>query len=285
MEAYKLIYELASTLDKQQRLILQNQKTKIYSKEAFIEVCNDSLVKKPINDIEGQMIQIFKDYTSGGYESHLTVEIPKEKLDFFTEVNIKFVLDKYLNEDHPNFSRIRWIFRKLALIGTPNAINYINVNINKLFPALNDICKYFISIANKQSRMMYDVGDDLFKLLNHQVIQVNDYCLISVLSLFSNTNKFNHIQKILSLYRSSSEIVKRKIILAAFEANEVDWIRELKEDYPRMDVWTKRALLISMSKFPIDERKFYLNGIKQRLSTNDILERILIEASNSYVST
>lgn len=71
--------------------------------------------------------------------------------------------------------------------------------------------------------------------------------------------------------------------MAAFESNQIDWIRELKEDYPRMDLWSKRALLIAASNFPADERKFYLNGIKMRLGSNEILERILIDASNKAI--
>lgn len=282
-EAHKLIYELASTLDKQQRLILQNQKTKIYNREEFLELCNDNLTKKPVDNLEGEIISLLQEYISGGYGSNLLTEIPEEKMSIFSEENIKNLLDKYLKSDNPNFSRIRWLFRKLSIVGTPNAINYISLNIDRLFPALNDICKYFISVANKQNSPLHEVGEELYNLLDHEIIKVNDFCLISILSLFTNTKHFNHINKVIGLYRGSSEMVKRKIILAAFESNQIDWIRELKEDYPRMDLWSKRALLIAASNFPADERKFYLNGIKMRLGSNEILERILIDASNKAI--
>lgn len=282
-EAHKLIFELASTLDKQQRLILQNQKTKIYNRQQFSELCNDNLTKKPIDHIERQIISLLQEYTSDGYSSNMLMQIPEEKMAIFSQENIKSVLDKYLDSDDPNFSRIRWLFRKLSVVGTPNAINYISLNIDRLFPALNDICKYFISVANKINMPLHEVGEELYNLLDHEIIKINDFCLISILSLFTNTEHFNHINKIIGLYRNSSEMVKRKIILSAFESNQIDWIRELKEDYPRMDIWSKRALLIAASKFPLDERKFYLNGIKMRLGNNEILEKILIDASRKGV--
>ncbi|WP_409275857.1 RNA-directed DNA polymerase [Neobacillus sp. SCS-31] len=277
IEAQKLVYEIATVLDKQQRLMLQNKKTKIYATADFIDVCENNIKDNPIDELEEEMIGILRNYTTGGYALYLVKKIPPEKMSVFSEENIKKLLDKYLEQAEPDFSRIRWFFRRLSILGTPNAINYVSRNINNLFPAISDICRYFISVAKKQDTSMHDVGEDLINLLDNDLIEINEFFLISILSLFSGTIHFNHIEKIINLYRNSSDIVRRKVILSAYEANKSDWIRELKEDYPRLDVWSKRALLIAASRLPLDEKKFYLNGIKGKLLKSDILDNILID--------
>jgi hypothetical protein len=277
IEAKKLVYEIATILDRQQRLILQNQKTKIYTSAEFLEVCESNLKDNPINKLEEEMTSILREYTSGGYAAIRVKMIPEEKMKVFSEDNIRKLLDEYLQKSDPDFTRIRWFFRRLSILGTPNAINYVTKNINRLVPAISDICRYFVSVANKQDKEMHEVGEELISLLDNDIIKVNDFFLISILSLFSSTVRFNHIDKIIRLYRTSSESIKRKVILSAYEANKPDWIRELKEEYPRLDIWSRRALLIASSTLPSDEKKFYLKGIKEKLSKEDILENILID--------
>jgi Reverse transcriptase (RNA-dependent DNA polymerase) len=276
VKAQKLVYEIATILDKQQRLVLQNQKTKIYSSTDFINVCEENLKDNPIDKLDEEMTLILREYTSGGYGAIRAKMIPEEKMKLFTEDNIKGLLDKYLQQGEPDFNRIRWFFRRLSIIGTPNAIGYVSKNFNNLIPAISDICRYFVSVANIQNKKMYDVGEELIKLLDTEIFKVNDFFQISILSLFANTVHFNHIHKLIEKYRTSSENIKREVILSAHVSNKSDWLRELKEDYPRLDKWSQRALLIASSNFPSDEKKFYLQGIKSNLNSEDILESLLI---------
>lgn len=275
-EAHKLVYEIATILDRQQRLILQNQKTKIYSNSDFIEVCEEKIKDNPIDKIEEDMICILKEYTTGGYGAIRSKMIPEEGMKLFSEENIENVLNKYLQQEEPDFSRIRWFFRRLSMLGTPNAIRYVSKKFSSLIPAISDICRYFISVANNQNEKMYDVGEELINLLNTGIIKGNEYFQISILSLFTNTVHFNHIHKIIEMYRNGSENIKREVILCANIFKKSDWLRELKEEYPRLDNWSQRALLIACKNFPQDEKKFYLQGIKTKLNSDAILEKIII---------
>ncbi|MFC0273231.1 RNA-directed DNA polymerase [Metabacillus herbersteinensis] len=281
IRAKKLVYEIATILDKQQRLILQNQKTKIYSSADFITHCDKNLKDNPINKLEEEITEVLREYTAGGYGAIRAKMIPDEKMKLFSEQNIEQLLNKYLQQDEPNYSRIRWLFRRISLIGTPNAIGYVSRNFDNLIPAISDISRYFISVANKQNKKMYDVGEELIKLMDTDIFKVNDFFQISILSLFANTVHFNHIQKIISKYNTSSENIKREVILCANVSKQTDWLRELKEDHPRLDVWSQRAFLIACSNFPADEKKFYLQGIKSKLSSEDILENLLIKWAKS----
>lgn len=277
LDARIVLLEIANILDKQQRLVLQNQKTIIYKSEDFIKVCDNNLNDNPINNLERQMIHILKKYTTGGYASFKINKITKEEMKVFSEENIRSLINAYLDTEIPNYSRIRWFFRRLSKIGTPNALRVTVEKIDRLMPALSEICQYFISVANSQGKALYDIGEKLISLLDNKIIASNEFFQISILSLFSNSIHFNHIDKIIRMYRSSSENVKRKIIFSAFTSNASAWVRELKEDYPRLDTWNKRALIIASSRFPSDEKKYYLNNIKSTLQPNNVIEEVLID--------
>ena len=92
------------------------------------------------------------------------------------------------------------------------------------------------------------------------------------MSLFGKEKQLNHMPKLIGRYQTSSPFMRRKIILAAAESGLGDWLRELKEDVPAMDPWTKRAYLFAAGQLPSEERKFFLRFA----SSNDLLEFLVV---------
>ena len=60
-------------------------------------------------------------------------------------------------------------------------------------------------------------------------------------------------------YAGASENIRQKIILCVYKNNASAFIRRLKEQYPSMQEWTKRAYLIACSILVLDERKYFLS--------------------------
>ena len=79
------------------------------------------------------------------------------------------------------------------------------------------------------------------------------------------------------MFKSSSENIKREIILSAYSLKADSWIRELKEDYNRFDSWNKRAIIIAYSILPNEERKYFYKAIKENSREIDIMDDILIK--------
>lgn len=206
--------------------------------------------------------------------------ITEEELKTFTVEKIEKVLIEYLNEDEPNYSRIRWFYRRVSQIGIPQAIGFSIKNIDRLIPAISDLAQYFISVANISNQDLHGIGDDIYKLLDNKLIASNEFLQISLLSMFAHTYRFNHLDKLINIYRGSSENVKRKIIIAAYSADAGAWIRELKEDYPRLDIWTRRALAIATITLPAEERKFYVGNLRD--ISNSISEDLVIDWAKNF---
>lgn len=276
-DARMVFYYMAEILDKQQRLIIQKQKSRIYSKAEYLSVCSRMLIDDPINETEEEILEIIKEHSDGDSYSIIKLsDLEPEDLEVLSYDNINNLLEEYIASTNPKFSRIRWLYRRLSQIGIPHAVDFSIQNMHKLIPAINDVCLYLASASLLYEDDWKDIGDDIFELLELPVIKTNEYFKIVLVNLFIRNRKLNHLPKLLELYRHSSDSIKRKVILTASQDSAKSWIRELKEDFDRFDDWNKYAYIISTSCLPIEERKFLLQSIREKLHKGSILEDILI---------
>lgn len=271
-EARKIILELANILDKQQRLILQKQKTKILNSKDFQEYCTEMIEDRPINDLEKDLLNIIRKYSNGNpYATVYLSKISKADLLLFNKDAIEKIFDDYLKEDEPDFVRLRWFIRRLSQVGHPSAVNYCIEHLDVMIPALSDICHYFVSVSNQQKIDWVTIGTKLLTLLDNEIIQSNEYFQMSIYSLFNRRTELNHIDKLIRKYDLASPCIRREIILSCYKSGHADWIRELKEQYHSMDIWTKRAFLVSSKILPREERRFFLKSISQEDKLDDLL--------------
>jgi hypothetical protein len=268
------IYRIADILDKQQRLILQNQKTKIFGNSDFKKYCLEMIEDRPINDLEKNIINIINKYSKGNrYQTIYLSNISEEDLKEFNEPAINKILDDYLNQVNPDYTRLRWFIRRLSQVGHPSGVKFCLDNFEKLMPAISEICQYFVSVSNSSDINWLDIGSKLIKLLEDDLINSNDYFQISIYSLFNRKIELNHLTKIIKKYKKVSTLLQREIIIAAYKNNASDWIRELKEHFYTMDVWSRRAFLISCSILPKKEKYYYID----KVTPESLLENLIIQ--------
>ncbi len=279
------IYKFADVLDKQQRLVLQQQKTRIMKKDDFISFCEDKLSNNPINEEEKRIVDLLRRRNNNPYAIISIDKLTSAERELLTEEKLTAIIRDALGSDDIDFTKLRWFFRRLAQIGTCNAINPILENYRKLLPAISDIMVYFLSVANSTRRKQPEIGEKLLTLLEDRLILSNEYFQICLLNLFSSTVSFNHIEKILALYDSSTNDIQREILLAAIPSKSEAWIREKKEKYVSMSPWCRRAYILATSVLPSEERKFFLAKIvTPQLNKNDnedILEKTLVKWSKA----
>lgn len=275
-EATIIIYKMADLLDKQQRLILQKQKTKIYSDmEVFNNHCNDMIQDQPINSQEKEILKIIKRKGLGRnpYEHINIQDLDDNDLKYFTTEIIENIFKEYLNGQNSNYTRLRWFLRRLSQVGIATGVNFCIENMQRMTPALSDLCHYLISSSENYQSDWKVQGDFVIERLNADIIKSNEYFQLSLLNLFSKNKNLNHINKLIDMYQNSSPSLRRKIILTAYTNQSASWIRELKESYETMDIWSKRSFIIAVSCLPKDEKKFFLGGIQNDDILNDILKQ------------
>ena len=273
-EARIIIYKMADLLDKQQRLMLQKQKTKIYSDMAiFTNHCNEMIQDQPINSQEEEILKIIKGKGLGRnpYEHINIQELNDNDLKYFTTEIIENIFKEYLKGNDANYTRLRWFLRRLSQVGIATGVDFCIHNMQKMIPALSDVCHYLISASENYQADWKLLGDIVIDRLGSDLIKSNEYFQLSLLNLFSKNKDLNHIIKLINMYQNVSPSLRRKIILTAYINKSASWIRELKESYKTMDIWTQRSFIIAISCLPKDEKKFFLGDIPN----DDILNNIL----------
>lgn len=205
-QAKIVIYQIAEILDKQQRLVLQKQKTKIYKNSIeFSSYCDQMIQDRPINEKERKIISLISSYARKN--PYTTVSISKlssEELKLFDQEIIESIIREYLENEEPNYSRLRWFLRRLSQIGTPSAVEFCVNNVNSLTPAISDVCNYLVAVINNYSGDWKVLGKKILDLLNSELIRSNEFFQIALISLFSRNIKLNNMNKLIAIYNNTT---------------------------------------------------------------------------------
>ncbi|MFZ3060766.1 MAG: reverse transcriptase domain-containing protein [Candidatus Methanoperedens sp.] len=253
---------LASILDKQERLMLQKHKTKMYHPDEFQTLCKDMIEDRPISNEEDQILKVIKKYSGGNpYQIVSYNEISKEDWESITEDIINKIIYEYINQDEVDFIRLRWFYRRLTQIGHPGAIDVSLKEISRLGPCFANICTYLSSIQSIDEERWKDIGVQLLALLDSEEVKNNEYFRLSIVSLFTKNKYINHFADLIKKYPTSEPFFRREILLAAYQNDAFDWLRELKENYQSMDPWQKIAFIFGSSGFPKDEKKYFISKL------------------------
>lgn len=273
-QASTALSQIARTLDQQQRLTVQRHKTSFLSPEQANLLCRQMVEDRPINENEKDLLSVVKRYSSGNpYRMISFSSISSSDWKKIKDSRIDEIIDEYLSQDPVDFIRLRWFFRRLAQVGHPGAIEKVISRIHELNPCLAGICAYLSSVQDLEEDEWRDLGENLIALLTNTPLANNEYFRLSVLSLFSRNATLNHIPQIIGLFSSGDPYVRREVILSAMASGATDWLREHKEEFSQMDPWQKRAFIFACSKFPSDERQYFLGRFPQERVFDAVLLR------------
>lgn len=260
-EAKRLLSQIVSVLDRQQRLMLQRHKTKVYQPDDFRTLCREMIQNRPINAEESGLLVLIKKYSSGNpYKTISYNQFTPSDWSSISESTIRKIIEEYISKDEVDYIRLRWFYRRLSQIGHPGAIQVSLDHLEKLGPCFSNICFYLASIQSIDGAQWKNIGTKLLELLDSEIVKENEYFRLSILSLFTKNSDINHITTLLRMYQSADPFVRREILLAAKIGSAFDWLREHKESYPLMDPWQKMAFIYAISGLPKDDKKFFLNN-------------------------
>jgi retron-type reverse transcriptase len=268
------LFKIARTLDQQQRLTLQKHKTRFLSPKETENLCQQMVEDRPISTNEKDLLSVVKKYAYGNpYRMISFGVISDDDWKKIGDSKIDEIIDDYLSKDPVDYIRLRWFFRRLAQVGHPGAIQKVITRIDTLNPCLAAICAYLSSVQDLEKENWQDLGGQLIELLRNKSIVFSEYFRLSILSLFSRNASLNHISQIIDLYSAGDPYVRREVILSAMASGATDWLREHKEAFSNMDPWQKRAFIFASSKFPSDERQYFLSRIPQTRALEAVLLR------------
>ena len=266
-EAMRALRVVVTTLDRQQRLILQHHKTEIYRSREFKSHCMKMIEDRPINAAEGRLLKVVRKHSDGNpYVSISYSEISAEDQREFSESSIENIVNEYLASGETDFARLKWFFRRLTQVGDSAGLAIAIGNMSKLRPCIADICSYIASVRAVDPEKWRGIGKELLKTLEWSPITESEFLKLSIMSLFAKNEHMNHFEALARPFAQSDQHTRREILLAAKENSAKDWIREHKESYVNMDPWQKMAFVYCMSILPGDEKKHFLRRITHSCS-------------------
>jgi retron-type reverse transcriptase len=253
---------VASTLDQQQRLMLQRHKTKIYTPAEFQRICVSMIEDRPISENEDKVLKVINKYSGGDpYRTVSYDNILEEDWKSISDEMIVSIISEYINRSDVDYIRLRWFYRRLTQIGHPGAIEVSLDQIHRLGPCFANICAYFASVQSIEAEKWKYLGGKFLELLDSDEVRHNEYFRLSILSLFTKNTHINHFAQLVKRYPSSEPFARREILLAAKLNSATDWLREHKEQYQNMDPWTQMAFIFGISELPRDDKRYFINKL------------------------
>ncbi len=260
-------YQLANILDKDQKLILQNHKSRILTADEFIEYAEKVIAEMPHTSLERDIVEVIDRYTNGDRYRNINVAtLSEEDLNVLSQQNLEKLLNSYLDQNEPDFIRIRWLFRRLAQVGVPGAVPLAVAKLEQFSPALADLASYLLSARFSYSGNWEHLGDQVLRVLELPIIQQSEYLTVILLDLFAHIPSLDHVGSILQRYRTpKSSMVRRKIVRMATKSEGGDhWLRPRKEEFlSTNDLWLKRAFIAGASAFSKAERTDWLEQVEK----------------------
>lgn len=257
--ASRSLARIAAILDRQQRLMLQRHKTKIYDPREFGFLCAKMIQDRPINAEEAELLGIVRKYSGGN--PYRTITYNQIKPDDWNKISkqvVSKVIKEYLSQPDVDYIRLRWFYRRLSQIGHPGALEVTLENIHPLGPCFSNICFYLASIQTLEGSAWPGIGSQLLKLLESEDVRESEYFRLSILSLFGRNAELNHFAQLSRMYQMGDPFVRREIVLAAAASGAFDWVRELKESFGSMDPWQRHAYVFAAAGLPKDEKHYFL---------------------------
>lgn len=261
------VFALAESLDKQQKLVLNKQKTKIYSSEEHRQIAAQMLVDQPLNSFEENLLNLIKKYSGNDpYRFTAVTDLDESDLKSIDREALEDLLRLYLEKEERPYPRLGWLLRRLSQIGVPHAMDFVVDNFSSLVPIIGVASRYMLRARAGYDGDMLALGDKLTELLALPLVQNSEYLQVVILSLFYEMPELNHFPKIGSKYGVSSDSVRRGILLAAASAKNGSWLRERKDDLFSCSSMTRRSLLFAAGALPGDESHIWLKGTWGRLT-------------------
>lgn len=284
-DAVDALYILTQTLDSQQRLVLQNAKTKIMLVDDFTARADEMLLDNPINEEEEAILKVIAEETNDDPYTEVALSaLNPDALAKLDQSILEELIQVYLQQNPVDFQRLAWLIRRLTQVGAPGALEILIENMPALSPILGPIARYIMSaVPNYTSRRDF-LGAAIVNVLKLPIINRSPYLQTVLMDVVARMPDLNHVDDLTALYRNAVPEVQRGILLVAGSGKRRDWLRDRKTEFRQMEPWCRRAYLAAAAVLTPDEAKFLMDAVRDSLSS---LERVVAKhyISGSKVGT
>ena len=261
------LYDLARILDNQQRLMLQNKKTRIMPAMEFAGLAQSMLIDRPASDRESEILALISRETGGDpYREVSLADLDEEEMALLSRPVLEDVIEHYLRSEEVDYPRLGWLLRRLTQVGAPGALDYVLSHLQELSPILGPVTRYVMSAVPHVSDEKETLGAKIVQALAMPIIKKSPYLQMVLLDVLASIPELNHADAVTSRYAESDPLIRREILRVAGSNGRRDWLRDRKSEFRSMDEWMRRAFISAAPALPSEEAKFWLQSVKDTMS-------------------
>ncbi|RJE83263.1 RNA-directed DNA polymerase [Paenibacillus sp. 1011MAR3C5] len=264
---------LANLLFENHGLTLQQHKTRVMTVDNFESKILGSERDQEINGLSEQLHEILSDIVIfNPYDSFDLDELGDDIQEQIKRLNLEGILERHLEEaDDIDISLVKFLLKRLTQIGSPDSVDCLLRNINKLYPVIKEVMLYFQTI-DINNLIKPRIGTDLLKLCTDSVVGHLEYNRIWILSTFTYNNEWNNDDKFMRLFTElTDQYCQRELILAMGRAGLDHWFRARRRNISELTPWIKRAFLAGASCLPGDQAQHWYRSLPRL----DILDKVI----------
>jgi hypothetical protein len=273
-EAYEKLAFLANVLFENHGLTLQQHKTKIISKESFVQKYLLTEKEEEINRLSATfkriLPEIFSDSVSWLGEIRWENLSPEQQQEI-SELNLKSIIEEQIQLDEINIVLTRFVLRRLAQLGSSEPLDLILGNLEKFYPLIPDVVQYVTKIRYINVERKHEIGRKILDLVDNSTVSHLEFHRMWLLSVFTKGTEYNNEHRFASICSKwQDQFTFRNAIMALGRSKQDEWFRMRKRSVFDVSSWIRRAFLLGGSCLPNDERKHWYQSLETRLDPLEI---------------
>lgn len=271
-EAITVLHDLTKYLYTSHRLILNDSKTAIVEIGDFVaqhltdpEEEEERRKLRTIHEQIQAMFDVIGEYEFDGENEAVEDFLDNDDLKAAVRTNLQELFVECLLDEKFSQGIARYLLRRATSLRTNVLSNSVFTNLPKLGPVFREVAKYVVS-TKSASRARGSVFVDF--LVNHPLGRL-DYCRMWGIHSLCSVDDMATSSQLWMLAESAPQFQTRMMASVAKVTNNIDWVRERKEDWAALGPWDRRGLIYASSILPADERRPWLGVVEE---SSDFLE-------------
>lgn len=272
-EALAALAILANLLFENHGLTLQQHKTRVMTIEDFENLILGNDDDREISGLSEQFNEILSHIDIlNPYDDFNFYELDEDMQEDIRRMNLEGILEAHLEEvDDIDISLVRFLLKRLTQIGSPDSVECLIRNINKLYPVVKEVMLYFQTIEI-DVETKHRLGTQLLGICTDSIVGHLEYNRIWILNTFTKNNEWNNTDRFMRLFTElSDQYSQRELILAMGRAGLDHWFRPRRRNASELSPWLKRAFLAASSCLPGDQAQHWYRSLPRL----DVLEKVV----------
>jgi hypothetical protein len=271
-QAHRALEELASCLFDEHGLTIQPDKTDIVPSKEYLDKFDFSHQRKELESLTVKFRQLLEE---AGVEDDYDIDLDDIDPSILAELhnlNLRGLMAELLESKRIDPLVASYVLRRLGQLNDASALSDVIDNCPRLAHVMHAVVDY-IRALHIDAPTAITVGE---RILAHvgESSTLGEYASVCLLSVFTDTDHFNHTQELEKLFeQESSPAARREIILALGAAKNGRWFQQKRMTLPSLDAWSYRAFLAAFSCVNEDARWPFYSSLGTQ---SDILDRAVI---------